>query len=107
MALIDFFNIEMMLGQFEPDEDEPDRPIARKVLEDCSVGLPEVLARLNSAAPCTPEDYRILERLDVVTEGYVCKVLNREGFPNASVCPGCVVDDFTHTSSCRNSFLYE
>jgi hypothetical protein len=31
---------------------------------------------------------------------YLCRILNRNGAANMTVCPECGCDDFTHVESC-------
>lgn len=48
-----------------------------------------------------PDDYMIMYVLDMQTNGEVGRILNGNGMPNATVCPECRVDDFTHVASCK------
>ena len=46
------------------------------------------------------EDYKIMQQADIVLDGAVAGVLNRNGRANWTVCPECSVDDFTHVEGC-------
>ena len=46
------------------------------------------------------DDYKILQEADILMDGLVAKVLNRNGRANWTVCPECCVDDFTHVEGC-------
>ena len=46
------------------------------------------------------EDYQVLQRADIATDGDINSFLNRTGFSNWTVCPECRVDDFSHVEGC-------
>lgn len=76
----------------------------RETLECWLAGVPEVVAKLKTMKSLAPEDYRLLERLDVLTNGYVARILNDNSFCCATVCPGCMSDDFCHLERCKTGY---
>ncbi len=46
------------------------------------------------------KDYKILQKLNDKNNS-LCGILNRNGMPNATVCPICHVDDFVHVEGCK------
>lgn len=47
------------------------------------------------------KDYLILLSIDLEYGGLLGTLFNRHGAPNATVCPRCHVDDFTHVEGCE------
>ena len=47
------------------------------------------------------EERRLLNYIDLVTEGNLTHNLNRYGLAHMTVCPECFCDDFTHAEGCR------
>jgi hypothetical protein len=48
----------------------------------------------------SPEDYKVLQQADIILNGKVAEVLNKNGQPSWTVCPNCCIDDFTHVEDC-------
>lgn len=48
----------------------------------------------------TNEQYRILQEVDINTDGGLATLLNEWEMPHYTVCPACGVDDFTHAENC-------
>jgi len=46
------------------------------------------------------EDYKVLQQADIILDGKVARVLNKNGHAFWTVCPKCRVDDFTHIENC-------
>lgn len=73
-------------------------------------GTPEELAHIvkcvnafppNPSAEIPREVYRFLQATDLISDGYMAKVLNDHGLCNWTVCPLCKVDDFVHVEGCE------
>jgi hypothetical protein len=45
-------------------------------------------------------DYKVLEKADLVFDGDIAGVLNKNGCSNWTICPECHLDDFTHVENC-------
>lgn len=51
--------------------------------------------------------YPQLFLLDLLNDGEIATYLNHNGFANKTVCPNCMVDDFTHVEGCsQNRWLF-
>jgi hypothetical protein len=48
-----------------------------------------------------PEDYKVLYKADLVSDGAVAQLLNHNGACNWTVCPECKIDDFVHSAGCN------
>jgi hypothetical protein len=46
------------------------------------------------------EDYLVAQRADIIAEGAVADLFNRNGHASWTVCPKCGVDDFVHVEGC-------
>ena len=53
------------------------------------------------------DDYLVLQLADILADGAVVGVLNKNGCANWTVCPVCHVDDFSHVDGCRLSEMME
>ena len=51
----------------------------------------------------TKYDYIAIALSDIMSDGMLVEVLNRNGCCNWTVCPECRVDDFTHVGGCSIS----
>lgn len=49
----------------------------------------------------TNEEYKLLEEVDILGNGYLSEILNENGYASWTVCPCCHVDDFCHVEGCE------
>ena len=48
------------------------------------------------------EEYKVLQQADIVFDGKIAQILNKNGHASWTVCPKCFVDDFMHVTGCPN-----
>lgn len=49
------------------------------------------------------EEYRLLQHIDLITDGALANLLNAYGMAHFTVCPKCFCDDFTHVEGCEEA----
>ena len=93
---------ELTAEKLEPFTVDADKAFLNKLL----AGVPKIISDLEFDSELTDDAYRQLERLDVVTDGRVASLLNKNGGCSCTVCPGCRSDDFTHVEGCKVGYAY-
>lgn len=96
------FTYEKLVSHL-PLEDQEDVGVLdmiRKSIPEAQV----IIKGLKPATELTPDHYRVLELLDVLTNGYIARLLSENGYACSTGCPGCHVDDFVHVESCKVSY---